>query len=76
MKLSDFKYNLNEKLIAQYPLKERDTSRLMVLNRKDGTITERIFKDIINYLQPNDCIVINETKVISARLAAFAGVGK
>jgi len=71
MKLSDFKYNLNEKLIAQYPLKERDTSRLMVLNRKDGTITERIFKDIINYLQPNDCIVINETKVISARLAGY-----
>ncbi|MDZ7315573.1 MAG: tRNA preQ1(34) S-adenosylmethionine ribosyltransferase-isomerase QueA [candidate division KSB1 bacterium] len=68
MKLSDFKYNLPEKLIAQYPSDKRDECRLMVLNRADESIEERIFKDVIDYMEPGDCLVVNETKVFAARL--------
>ncbi len=70
MKLSDFKYDLPEELIAQYPAERRDQSRLMVLDRKTETIETRLFADIIEYLNPGDCLVLNETKVFPARLMA------
>ena len=68
MKVSDFNYNLPQELIAQVPVKNRDESRLMVLDKKNKTIEHKIFKDIINYLKPGDCLVRNNTKVIPARL--------
>ncbi len=68
MKTSDFDYILPEALIAQHPLKDRDASRLMVFDRKTSTITHRVFSDIIEYLKPSDVLVINETRVIPARL--------
>lgn len=68
MKLSEFDYHLPEELIAQTPLEKRDTSRLMVLNRKDETIEDKHFYDIIDYLRPGDILVRNNTKVIPARL--------
>lgn len=68
MKVSDFNYNLPKELIAQFPIKNRDQSRLMVLDRKNKTIENKIFKDIIDYLEPGDCLVRNNTKVIPARL--------
>jgi len=68
MKLSDFKINIPEKLIAQYPEKKRDKSRLMVVDREQKTIDEKIFSDIVDYFGPDDCLVINETKVFPARL--------
>lgn len=68
MELSDFNYELPEELIAQDPLLKRSDSRLMVLNRTDGTISHRHFSDITEYLNPGDCLVINDTKVIPARL--------
>ena len=68
MKVTDFNYNLPEELIAQVPIAKRDMSRLMVLNRKDESIEHKIFKDIIDYLHKGDCLVINNTKVIPARL--------
>lgn len=68
MEVSEFNYNLPEELIAQVPIKNRDESRLMVLNRKNQTIEHKVFKDIIDYLEPGDCLVRNNTKVIPARL--------
>ena len=68
MKVSDFKYDLPEELIAQTPIKQRDHSRLMVLNRNKQTIEHKIFKDIIDYLEPGDVLVRNNTKVLPARL--------
>ena len=68
MKLSDFYYDLPEELIAQHPSAKRDESRLLVLDRETGKIEHRVFKNIIEYLSPNDCLVINETRVIPARL--------
>ncbi|MBR6033342.1 MAG: tRNA preQ1(34) S-adenosylmethionine ribosyltransferase-isomerase QueA [Clostridia bacterium] len=68
MKVSDFDYELPEELIAQHPNKKRDEARLLVLNRSEQTIEHKIFKDIIEYLNPGDCLVINNTKVIPARL--------
>ena len=68
MKLSDFKYEVPEELIAQYPVDKRDEARLMVLDRKSGTREHRIFKEIVDYLNPNDVLVLNETKVFPARL--------
>ncbi|HNT65317.1 MAG TPA: tRNA preQ1(34) S-adenosylmethionine ribosyltransferase-isomerase QueA [bacterium] len=68
MKLSDFKYTLTEKLIAQHPSAEREKCRLMILNRAEQSIAEGIFSDIIDYLEAGDCLVINETKVFPARL--------
>ena len=68
MKVSDFNYELPEELIAQTPIQKRDMSRLMVLNRKDKSIEHKVFKDIIEYLHKGDCLVINNTKVIPARL--------
>jgi S-adenosylmethionine:tRNA ribosyltransferase-isomerase len=68
MKLSEFDFNLPEELIAQTPLDKRDTSRLMVLNRKQQTIEHKHFYDLIDYLKPGDILVRNNTKVIPARL--------
>ncbi len=68
MKLSDFMYDLPEARIAQTPVEPRDHSRLMVIHRDTGAIEHRHFYDIIDYLNPGDCLVINETKVIPARL--------
>ena len=68
MKTSDFYYDLPEELIAQDPLEDRSASRLMVLDKNTGKIQHHIFKEIVNYLNPGDCMVINDTKVIPARL--------
>ena len=68
MKTSDFDYELPEELIAQTPLKDRSSSRLLVLDKNTGDIEHRHFKDIIDYLNPGDVLVINDTKVIPARL--------
>jgi S-adenosylmethionine:tRNA ribosyltransferase-isomerase len=68
MKTSDFKYELPKELIAQDPLENRSGSRLLRLDRKTGEITHGVFTDIIEYLNPGDCIVVNDTKVIPARL--------
>ena len=68
MKVSEFNYNLPEELIAQVPLEKRDESRLMVLDREKQTIEHKTFKDIIDYLEPGDCLVRNNTKVIPARI--------
>lgn len=68
MNTNDFDYYLPEELIAQTPLKDRSSSRLLVLDRKTGEITHRHFKDIIDYLDNNDVLVLNDTKVIPARL--------
>ncbi len=68
MKLSDFTYELPEELIAQTPIDKRDESKLLVLDKNTGAIEHKVFKDILGYLSPNDCLVLNETKVIPARL--------
>jgi len=68
MKLSDFNYELPKELIAQTPIEHRDEARLMVLHRNNNTIEHKIFKDILDYLKPGDCLVRNNTKVIPARL--------
>ena len=68
MKVSDFNYDLPEHLIAQTPIQKRDTSKLMVLDSYKKTIEHKTFTDIIEYLNPGDCLVINNTKVIPARL--------
>ena len=68
MKVTDFDYELPEELIAQVPIEKRDESRLMVLDRKEQTIEHKHFKDIIDYLEPGDVLVRNNTKVIPARL--------
>lgn len=68
MKLEEFDYYLPEELIAQVPIEKRDESRLMVLDREEKTISHKVFKDILDYLEPGDCIVRNNTKVLPARL--------
>ena len=68
MKTSDFNFELPQELIAQDPLEDRSSSRLMVLDKITGEVEHRHFKDIIEYLRPGDCLVINNTKVIPARL--------
>lgn len=68
MKLSDFKYKLPDRLIAQYPAEKRDQSRLMVLDREKQTIDQKIFANVSEYLNEGDCLVVNETKVFPARL--------
>jgi len=68
LKVTEFDYELPEELIAQTPIEKRDESRLMVLNRKNNTIEHKTFKDIIDYLEPGDCLVRNNTKVIPARI--------
>lgn len=68
MKVSEFNYELPQELIAQTPIEKRDESRIMILNKQQKSIEHKKFKDIINYLQKGDCLVINNTKVIPARL--------
>jgi len=68
MKTSDFYYDLPEELIAQDPLEDRTASRLLVLDRKTGAVKHKIFSDVIDYLNKGDCLVINNTRVIPARL--------
>jgi S-adenosylmethionine:tRNA ribosyltransferase-isomerase len=68
LKTSDFYYDLPKELIAQDPLTDRAASRLMVLDKKTGEVEHHVFRDVINYLNPGDCLVINNTKVIPARL--------
>lgn len=68
MKTSDFYYDLPQELIAQDPLEDRSSSRLLVLDRETGEMEHRVFRDITEYLRPGDCLVVNNTKVIPARL--------
>ncbi len=68
MDVKDFYYDLPQELIAQDPLEDRSSSRLMVLDKATGEVEHRHFKDIVDYLRPGDCLVINNTKVIPARL--------
>ncbi len=68
MKKSDFYYELPKDLIAQRPLKERDKARLMVLDRFEGSMKEKVFRDIVEYLREGDCLVLNDTRVVPARL--------
>lgn len=68
MKVEDFNYELPKELIAQTPYDKRDEARLMVLDKKEQTIEHKIFRDVLEYLNPGDCLVINDTKVIPARL--------
>ena len=75
MNVSDFYYDLPEELIAQTPIEKRDESRLMVLDRGKQTIEHKTFKDIIDYLEPGDCLVRNNTKVIPARLYGKKSTG-
>ncbi len=75
MKTSDFDYHLPESSIAQTPAEPRDSSRLLVLNRATGAVEHRIFREISDYLRPGDLLVINQTRVIPARLAAHKDTG-
>lgn len=75
MKTSDFYYDLPEELIAQTPLERRDASRLMVLDRQTGEVTHRHFYDIVEYLQPGDCLVMNDSRVLPARLMGHRPTG-
>ncbi|HDN2462541.1 TPA: tRNA preQ1(34) S-adenosylmethionine ribosyltransferase-isomerase QueA [Clostridioides difficile] len=68
MKTSDFKFDLPQELIAQVPIDDRASSRLMVLDKETGNIEHKVFRDIIEYLNPGDCLVLNNTRVIPARL--------
>ena len=68
MKLSDFNYELPKNLLAEFPSENRDESRLMVISRKDGTIKHHQFKDLINFFEEEDVLIINNTKVFPARL--------
>ena len=68
MKLSNFDFELPPELLAEYPSENRDEARLMVVNRKDGSIEHKLFKDLIDYFDPEDVLVLNNTKVFPARL--------
>ena len=68
MKVSEFNYKLPEELIAQTPIEKRDESRLMILDKKTGELEHKTFKDIIDYLEPGDCLVRNNTRVMPARI--------
>lgn len=68
MKTSDFFYDLPEELIAQTPVEPRDSSRLMLLNKDNGSVEHKIFRDLIDYLNPGDCLILNNTRVIPARI--------
>ena len=75
MKTHDFWYDLPEELIAQTPLQQRDTSRLCVLDRETGKVTHKHFYDILEYLQPGDCLVMNDSRVLPARLLGHRPTG-
>lgn len=68
MKKSDFYYDLPQELIAQHPAEPRDAARLMHIDRRTGAIEHRIFRDVTDYLEPGDCLIINDTKVLPARI--------
>ena len=68
MDVKDFDYELPEELIAQDPLLDRSSSRLLVLDKETGKTSHHVFREIVDYLEPGDCLVINDTKVIPARL--------
>ena len=65
---NQFKYDLPEKLIAQRPIEPRDSSKLMVINKESGEISHKIFYEITDFLNPGDCLILNDSKVIPARL--------
>lgn len=75
MKTHDFWYDLPQELIAQTPLQQRDSSRLLVLGRESGEITHRHFYDILDYLKPGDCLVMNDSRVLPARLLGHRPTG-
>ena len=75
MKTSDYWYDLPEELIAQTPLLQRDSSRLLVMDRMSGQVTHRHFYDILEYLQPGDCLVMNDSRVLPARLLGHRPTG-
>ena len=75
MKTHDFWYDLPEELIAQTPLEKRDASRLLVLNREDGSFEHKHFYDILDYLNPGDCLVMNDSRVLPARLLGHRPTG-
>lgn len=75
MKTSDFWYDLPEELIAQTPLEQRDTSRLLVLDRVTGAVSHKHFYDILDYLKPGDCLVMNDSRVLPARLLGHRPTG-
>lgn len=68
MKTKDFYYDLPDSLIAQVPLEPRDSSRLMVLDKSSGKIQHKVFRDIVNIISPNDCLILNDSKVLPARI--------
>ena len=83
MLITDFDYELPPELIAQYPSQKRDEARLLVVDRESGTTEHKMFYDIIDYLEPGDCLVMNDSKVLPARMfgvkrdtGAKAGYGK
>ena len=75
MKTHDFWYDLPEELIAQTPLEKRDSSRLLVMDRKTGAVSHHHFYDVIDYLQPGDCLVMNDSRVLPARLLGHRPTG-
>jgi S-adenosylmethionine:tRNA ribosyltransferase-isomerase len=76
MKLSDYNYNLPKERIAQRPPKKRGDAKLLVLHKKDGRVEDKKYADVLDYLNPGDVVVLNNTKVIKARLEAVGGDGK
>ena len=68
LKTSDFYFDLPQELIAQDPLEDRSSSRLLALDKESGSVTHHVFRDICDFLKPGDCLVLNNTKVIPARL--------
>ncbi|HBL40795.1 MAG TPA: tRNA preQ1(34) S-adenosylmethionine ribosyltransferase-isomerase QueA, partial [Ruminococcaceae bacterium] len=75
MKKSDFYYDLPQDLIAQTPIEPRDASRLMVVNKNSGKIEHRHFRDIVDYLTEKDCLIINDTRVLPARIFGTKDTG-
>ena len=68
MKTSDFYYDLPQELIAQHPVEPRDSSRLIVMDRRSGTLQHKIFRDVIDFLNPGDCLIVNDSRVLPARI--------
>ena len=68
MKTSDFYYDLPQELIAQHPVEPRDSSRLMVMDRQSGALQHKIFRDVIEFLNPGDCLIVNDSRVLPARI--------
>jgi S-adenosylmethionine:tRNA ribosyltransferase-isomerase len=68
VKVSDFDFYLPEELIAQHPMEKRDEARLMVLDKQSGNIEHKVFRDVADYLEEGDCLVLNDTRVLPARL--------